>query len=118
MALESVDRAGNQGRGADRADRAQAPSDARHPVEQQRVQEIRADAIRADAARPEDAVEVRSYREIAETYRAHQERLQQAMDGRRKILEAVREMMLAGGLESDDASRRAADGILRRGSVA
>jgi hypothetical protein len=113
MALESVDRAGSPAGGADRADRAAARTDAPHPEAHSRLREIRNDEAQAN-----DPVDVRQYREVVESYRANQESLQHAMEGRQKILDAVREMMFAGGLESPEAARRAAEGILRRGSVA
>lgn len=115
MALDSVDRSGRDLSAAGRPERSDAPQGTRphHPVAQQRMKEIRTDAIEGA-----DAVDVRSIEEARTTYRAHQERLQRAIEGRRKLLDAVREMLLAGGLESEDAALRAADGLLRRGAVA
>jgi hypothetical protein len=112
MTLESVDRAGSQpnrprAEGAGAA-RSEAPSHAvQDRVKQARVQEIRSN----------DSVEVRDLNVVRETYRIHRERLERTLEGRRKLVDAVRELMSTGALDSADAARRAADGMLRRGAM-
>lgn len=79
---------------------------------------------RAPEARPEpqpvreDRVEVS--REIGTELRRrielHRERMDAQLDGRRDLLAAVRKMLDTGELDTLDASRRAADGLLRRGA--
>jgi hypothetical protein len=108
MAVDGLNRAG-EGAGSARTD-APSSSDKAHS----RRREIKADA---DAAsRGADRVEVGQFDEVVNRYRANAERLQRMVEGRRKLIDAVRELMNAGALESSEAARRAADGILRRGA--
>lgn len=105
MAIERLNRSGDAPR------RAELDGASGTPAPPPRAAEASRTPVRAA-----DSVEVASYAEMAERFRAHAERLERELEGRRKLVDAVRELMNAGQLETPEAARRAALGILRRGA--
>ncbi len=74
------------------------------------------EAPEARPARQPDAAELRTVSRVAEMVRAHSERLTRMVESRRKLVDAVREMLQAGRLDEPEEFRAAADGLLRRGA--
>jgi hypothetical protein len=75
-------------------------------------------AVRADReVRKEDRIEIsRPLGELAGEFKAHRERLERSIESRRKLVEAVRDVVNAGGYDRAEAALRAAEGFLRRGA--
>jgi hypothetical protein len=74
----------------------------------------------APASRREanDVIDVSSVRHATRMLAHHQQRLERALENRRKLVDAIREIMSSGGLDSPEDAERAAEGMLRRGAVA
>ena len=108
MAIDNLNRAGE----ASSRPRAEGAAPVPNHVHSRR-REIEADK---DSAQAKDSVDVRSFDDVVNVYRAHQQRLERTLEGRRKYVDAVRELMNSGALDTEEAARRTADGILRRGA--
>lgn len=106
MALERVDVAGNSEKSST-VNRASIPA---KPVAEAPSRSTEQAPARAPQA---DAVELGNYGRIAQTMRENTEKLTKALDSRKKLVDALREVMANGQLETLDAARAAADGILR-----
>lgn len=110
MRLDSV----NNIRGKTESGAARATGEARP-----RAGSIRPEA--AQAGQREAAGDAATFENFGAAARAlsdQQERIAAALESRRKLVDAIREVMHAGGYETPEAAERAAEGMLRRGTVA
>lgn len=76
------------------------------------------ETARPAAASGGDATNFENYSSALRALSDQQERLARALESRRKLVDALREVMSSGGLDSPEDAARAADGMLRRGAVA
>jgi len=87
------------------ADRGRAP----HAAERMRE---------AERPRTQDRIDVgASQSELMRELRQHRERLERSIQSRRKLIDAVREVLNAGGFDDVGSATRAADGVMRRGAI-
>ncbi|MFN0205082.1 MAG: hypothetical protein ACKVS6_02065 [Planctomycetota bacterium] len=105
MGLESLNRVGASSRNVDGP--SARPNGASEPAR----------PSLQNGGRDADVIDINTVHNVASTFSRHQERLERAIESRRKLVEALREVMNSGGLDTPEAAGRAADGILRRGSV-